>query len=421
MPKRKRVVITGLGLITPIGNNIESFWQNLINGQSGITKIDRFDASNFPTQIAAQVQDFEPADYIPKKDARRMDRFVQYACAAAKSAWEDSKLKISEENTSRIGVWIGSGVGGLETFENQYSNYVKKGVAGISPFFIPMMIPNMASGQVAIMLNAMGPNGCTVTACASGTNSIGDALEIIRHGKADVMIAGGAEAAITPMGIGGFCAMKALSTRNDNLKKTCQPFDANRAGFVMGEGAGVVVLEELEHALKRKANIYAEVVGYGYSGDAYHMVQPDENGKGAVLAFKMALEDADITPDAIDYINAHGTGTKLNDKVETAVIKKVFGDYSKQIPISSIKAATGHMLGAAGAVEFIASILAMKNNLIPPTLNYTDKDPDCDLDYVPNAARSKELNYILSDSLGFGGHNAVLIAKKYLGGANDGC
>ncbi len=420
MPNRRRVVITGLGLITPIGNNPEKFWQNLIRGQSGIGKIDRFDVSTFPTQIAAQVKDFDPADYIPKKDARRMDKFVQYACAAAKSAWEDSGLSISAANASRMGVWIGSGVGGLETLENQCFNYVNKGAAGISPFLIPMMIPNMAAGQVAIMLGAMGPNGCTVTACASGTNSIGDALEIIRHGKADVMIAGGAESSISTIGIGGFCAMKALSTRNDELEKACQPFDANRAGFVMGEGSGIVVLEELEHALARKANIYAELVGYGYSGDAYHMVQPDEEGQGAGLAFKMALRDADIKPEVIDYINAHGTGTKLNDKVETTVIKQVFGEYSKQIPISSIKAATGHMLGAAGAVELIAALLAIKYNLIPPTLNYSEKDPDCDLDYVPNEARSKKVNYILSDSLGFGGHNAVLIAKEYPGGDSDG-
>jgi 3-oxoacyl-[acyl-carrier-protein] synthase II len=358
------------------------------------------------------VKDFNVQDYIPKRDARRMDLFVQYACAAARLAVEDAGLSINPGNAARIGVWIGAGIGGIETLEKQHSALMEKGVNGISPFFIPMLIPNMAAGQVSIMLGAMGPNGCTVTACATGTSSIGDAFQIIQSGKADVMVAGGTEASITPLAVGGFCAMKALSTRNDEPTKASRPFDLNRDGFVMGEGAGIVVLEELEHALNRGADIVAEVIGYGSSADACHIVQPDPEGRGAVLAFNNALADAGISPEEVDYINAHGTGTKLNDIMETSAVKRVFGGHSTKMVLSSIKGATGHMLGAAGAVEFIASVLALHKSTIPPTLNLTDPDPECDLDYVPLKPRKMNIKTVLSDSLGFGGHNAALIIRK---------
>lgn len=412
MPER-RVVITGLGVISAIGNNKDDFWNNLVAGKSGITEITRFDPAPFPTRIAAQINDFQAQEYIPRKDARRMDRFVQYACAAALTALKDANLEISAEEANRTGVWIGSGIGGIETFENQHSAYLKKGGNGISPFFIPMMIANMASGQVAIFTGAKGPNGCTVTACATGTNSIGDAFHMIRNNKADVMITGGTEASITPTAIGGFCAMKAMSTHNEEPAKACRPFDQNRSGFVMGEGSGVIILEELEHALNRGAHIYAELVGYGASADAFHMVQPDDKGLSPAIAFEMAIKEAGLKPEEIDYINAHGTGTGLNDKVETMVIKKVFGEHSKNLVVSSTKAATGHMLGAAGAVELIAATLALVNNTIPPTLNLETPDPECDLDYNPLIARPRELNAVLSDSLGFGGHNSALIIKRY--------
>ncbi|MGI6452149.1 MAG: beta-ketoacyl-ACP synthase II [Syntrophomonadaceae bacterium] len=411
MPKR-RVVVTGLGMITPIGNNKQDFWNNLVEGKTGISEIKAFDASGYPTRIAAQVKDFNVQDYIPKRDARRMDLFVQYACAAARLAVEDAGLSINPGNAARIGVWIGAGIGGIETLEKQHSALMEKGVNGISPFFIPMLIPNMAAGQVSIMLGAMGPNGCTVTACATGTSSIGDAFQIIQSGKADVMVAGGTEASITPLAVGGFCAMKALSTRNDEPTKASRPFDLNRDGFVMGEGAGIVVLEELEHALNRGADIVAEVIGYGSSADACHIVQPDPEGRGAVLAFNNALADAGISPEEVDYINAHGTGTKLNDIMETSAVKRVFGGHSTKMVLSSIKGATGHMLGAAGAVEFIASVLALHKSTIPPTLNLTDPDPECDLDYVPLKPRKMNIKTVLSDSLGFGGHNAALIIRK---------
>jgi 3-oxoacyl-[acyl-carrier-protein] synthase II len=412
MPKH-RVVITGLGMISPIGNNKADFWNNLLKGSSGITEIDRFDTAEFPSKIAALVQDFDVSSYIPRKEARRMDLFVQYACSAAKIAVEDAGLSLGEELSKRTGVWIGSGIGGIETLEKQHYNMMGKGINAISPFFIPMMIPNMASGQVSIMLNARGPSGCTVTACASGSNSVGEAFQLIQNGKADIMITGGTEASITPLAIGGFCAMKALSTANQIPSKACRPFDIARDGFVMGEGAGILVLEELGHALNRGANIYAEIVGYGTSSDAFHMVQPDNEGRGAVAAFKMALNDARVHPEEVDYINAHGTGTQLNDIMETAAIKEVFGEHSKNLLVSSIKGATGHMLGAAGAIELIASALALVNNLVPPTINLDTPDPLCDLDYVPKLPRKKELKVVLSDSLGFGGHNAALVIRKY--------
>ncbi len=411
MPER-RVAITGLGVVSPVGLDKDEFWSNLVAGRSGIGLIDRFDASQFPTRIAAQVKNFDVQQYIPRKDARRMDLFVQYACAAAKQAALDAALDFAVLDRQRTGVWIGSGIGGIETLEQQHNALLKRGVSGVNPFFIPMMIANMASGQVSIMFGVHGPNGCTVTACASGTNSIGEALGFVRRGEADIMITGGTEAAITPISIAGFCAAKALSTRNDEPDKACRPFDADRSGFVMGEGAGILILEEMEHARRRGARIYAELIGYGASGDAVHVVQPDPEGKGAALAFKNALADAGISPEQVDYINAHGTGTDLNDMMETKAIKAVFGQHAYKLSVSSIKAATGHMLGAAGAVELIATVLSLHNDIIPPTLNLENPDPECDLDYTPVEARSKPLSVAMSDSLGFGGHNAALVVRK---------
>lgn len=410
---KRRVVVSGMGLVTPIGNDLPSFWDNLLAARSGVAPIDRFDASRFPTRIAAQVKDLKIEDYIPHKDARRMDPFVQYACAAARMAVENAGLLVTPEESHRIGVWIGSGIGGLETLEKQHNVLLNKGPGSMSPFFIPMMIPNMAAGQVAIMLGVRGPNGCTVTACASGSNSVGDAFQLIQLGKADVMICGGTEASITPVGIGGFCSMRAMSTLNDEPQKACKPFDLNRSGFVMGEGSGILVLEELEHARQRGARIYAEVLGYGTSGDANHIVQPDPQGKGAMLAFRMALEDAGVDPEQVDYINAHGTGTQLNDATETAVIKEVFAEHSRSILINSTKPLTGHMLGAGGAVELIAAVMVVNNNLVPPTANLETPDPQCDLDYVPGTPRAREIKVAMSDSLGFGGHNAALVIGKY--------
>lgn len=410
---QRKVVISGFGLISPIGSGKKEFWDNLLQGKSGIGPIERFDSSVLATGIAAEVKDFQAQDYIPRKDARRMDRFVQYACAAAQMAVEDSNLKpILNSIKDRTGVIIGSGVGGIETFEEQHNRMLDRGPGAISPFFIPMMIPNMASGQVAIMLGVTGPNSCTVTACASATHAIGDAFRAIQNNKADVMLAGGSEAAITPMAIGGFCAMKALSTCNNEPDKACRPFALNREGFVMGEGAGILVLEEMEHALNRGIIPYAELIGYGCSADAFHMVQPDAEGKGAAAAFRRALDDAGINPLAVDYINAHGTGTALNDLMETQAIKEVFGDYSYKMAVSSTKAATGHMLGAAGAVELIATVLGLAEQVVPPTLNLEEPDPLCDLDYVPLQARNMSLQIAASDSLGFGGHNAVVLVKK---------
>ncbi|ADI02208.1 beta-ketoacyl-ACP synthase II [Syntrophothermus lipocalidus] len=411
--KRKRVVVTGLGVISPVGNDIPSFWDSLLRGQSGVSVIERFDVSAYPTRIAAQVKHFNPGDFFSRKEARRMDRFVQFACAATKMALEDSGIVVDATLADRTGVWIGSGIGGLETYETQHNNLINKGAGGVSPFFIPMLIPNMASGQVSIMFGAKGPNGCTVTACATGTNCIGDAFRIIQRGDADIMIAGGAEAAITPLGIAGFCAMKALSTRNDEPEKASRPFDAERDGFVMGEGAGIVILEEMERALARGARIYAEVIGYGSTADAYHIVQPAPDGEGAARAFALALRDAGIEAKDVDYINAHGTSTDMNDPMETKAIKRTFGEHAYNVAISSTKSMTGHMLGAAGAVELMVAVLACKNDIIPPTINYTTPDPECDLDYVPNTCRSRTVRVAVSDSLGFGGHNAVLVVRKF--------
>lgn len=413
MLEQRRVVVTGLGVISPVGNDPVTFWKNLLEGKSGIALIDRFDTEGLPTRIAGQVRGFEPTDYISKKDARHMDRFIQFACAASQLAVEDAGLQINDSNSKRIGVWIGSGLGGVETYEAQFDNVTKRGIGAVSPFFIPMLIPNMAAGQVSILLGARGPNGCTVTACATATNSIGDAFRVIQRGDADVMITGGAEATITPVVISGFCSMKALSTRNDDPQGASRPFDADRDGFVMGEGSGIVILEELQHARQRGAKIYAELIGYGTAGDAYHMVQPEPGGEGAVRAMEMALQDAGIKPEEVDYINAHGTSTKINDAMETVAIKRVFGEHAGKVAISSTKSVHGHMLGAAGAVELMAAVLACKNDRVPPTINYMTPDPDCDLDYVPNAARAMRVRVAVSESLGFGGHNAVLVVRKY--------
>lgn len=409
----RRVVITGMGTICPVGHTIKDFWDNLMAGKSGIDIIDRFDPTDYPSKIAAQVKDFNAQDYMPRTEARRMDPFIQYACAASRIALEDAGLELSKHNPDRAGVLIGTGIGGLDIFEKQCLVLQKRGVGGINPFFIPMLIPNMAAGQVSIMYGAKGPSSCSVTACATATNSIGDAYRMIQHGTADIMISGGTEAPITPLSIAGFCAMKALSTHNDRPQQACRPFDVDRDGFVMGEGSGIVILEELEHALQRGAKIYAELIGYGSSSDAYHIVQPDPEGDGAVRAINAALSESNLKASQLDYMNAHGTGTHFNDLVETKALKRVLGPDSGNLAITSTKSATGHMLGAAGAVELIAATLICNNNLIPPNINLDNQDPECDLDYVKGQARERQVNYAASESLGFGGHNAVLIISKY--------
>lgn len=408
-----RVVVTGLGVVSPIGIGKEVFWENLVAGRNGISRITHFDASAFSTQIAGEAKDFNPADYLEKKEARRLVRFIQFAVAAAQIAVKDSNLSISPELAPEIGVVIGSGIGGISFLEEQARTLQEKGPDKISPFTVPYMITDMAAGYVSINLGAKGPNSCVVTACASGTNSIGDASKIIQRGAAKAMIAGGTEASITPLGLGSFCAARALSTRNDDPEHASRPFDKERNGFVMGEGAGIVILEDLEFAKARGAKIYAEIIGYGMSGDASHITAPAPEGEGAVRAIRAALKDANLSADQVDYINAHGTSTILNDKYETIALKTVFGERAKSIPISSNKSMIGHLLGATGAVELIATILSINNETIPPTINYENPDPDCDLDYVPNQARKQPINIAMSNSFGFGGHNAILIVKKY--------
>ncbi|MEK3938681.1 beta-ketoacyl-ACP synthase II [Bacillus sp. FSL R5-0431] len=409
---KKRVVVTGLGALTPLGNDVESTWKNAVAGVSGVGPITRVDSSEYTAKVAAELKNFNIEDYMEKKEARKMARFTQYAVVAAQKALEDSRLEITDEIAPRVGVWVGSGIGGLETFEEQFEVYSNKGARRVSPFFVPMMIPDMATGQISIALGAKGVNSCTVTACATGTNSIGDAFKVIQRGDADAMITGGTEAPLTKMSFAGFCANKALST-NPDPETASRPFDKNRDGFVMGEGAGIIVLEELEHALKRGATIYAEIVGYGSTGDAYHITAPAPNGEGGVRAMKEAIRDAGLSVEEIDYINAHGTSTPYNDKFETMAIKEVFGEHANQLAISSTKSMTGHLLGAAGGVEAIFSVLAIKDSVIPPTINLETPDEECDLDYVANEARSKEVQVALSNSLGFGGHNATIIFKKY--------
>lgn len=408
---KKRVVVTGLGALSPLGNDVDTSWNNAINGVSGIGPITRVDAEEYPAKVAAELKDFNVEDYMDKKEARKMDRFTQYAVVAAKMAVEDADLNITDEIAPRVGVWVGSGIGGLETLESQFEIFLTKGPRRVSPFFVPMMIPDMATGQISIALGAKGVNSCTVTACATGTNSIGDAFKVIQRGDADVMVTGGTEAPLTRMSFAGFSANKALST-NPDPKTASRPFDKNRDGFVMGEGAGIIVLEELEHALARGAKIYGEIVGYGSTGDAYHITAPAQDGEGGARAMQEAIKDAGIAPEEIDYINAHGTSTYYNDKYETMAIKTVFGEHAHKLAVSSTKSMTGHLLGAAGGIEAIFSILAIKEGVIPPTINIQTPDEECDLDYVPDEARRQELNYVLSNSLGFGGHNATLIFKK---------
>lgn len=410
--EKRRVVITGIGAVSPLGNDAYTSWENAVAGKNGIGPLTRVNADDFPAKVAAEVKDFDPTNFIDKKDVRKMDRFTHYAVASALMAVQDSNLTIDDSSADRVGVWIGSGIGGMETFEKQFESFLNRGYRRVSPFFVPMMIPDMAAGQVSIFLGAKGFNSCTVTACATGTNSIGDAFKVIQRGDADVMISGGTEAPITRMSIAGFCANTALS-KNPDPETASRPFDKERDGFVIGEGAGIVVLEELEHALKRGAKIYAEVVGYGATGDAYHITAPAPEGEGGARAMKMAIDDAGITPDKIGYINAHGTSTDYNDKFETAAIKKVFGDHAYQLAVSSTKSMTGHLLGAAGAVEAIFTAMALKEGILPPTMNLKNPDPDCDLDYVPNEARKVNITYAMSNSLGFGGHNATLVLKKY--------
>ncbi len=410
--EKRRVVVTGIGAVTPLGNDAETTWKNIVAGQSGIDIVTRVNPDDFPAKVAAEVKDFDPSLFMDRREARKMDRFTQYAVAAALMAVKDANLEIGEHNAERVGVWIGSGIGGMETFEQQFEIFQQRGYRRVSPFFVPMMIPDMAAGQVSIILGAKGINSCTVTACATGANSIGDAFKVIQRGDADVMITGGTEAPITKMSFAGFCANTALST-NPDPKTASRPFDKNRDGFVMGEGAGIVVLEELEHALRRGAKIYAEIVGYGATADAYHITAPAPGGEGGVRAMRLALQDAGLQPEDIDYINAHGTSTEYNDKYETIAIKEVFGDHAYKLAISSTKSMTGHLLGATGAVEAIFSVLAIRDGVIPPTINYETPDPECDLDYVPNEARRQTVRAVLSNSFGFGGHNATLIFKAY--------
>jgi len=415
--EKKRVVMTGMGLATPVGNTIPKYWNSLLEGRSGVRRLQCFDPSKFSSQIAAEVLDFDPSKYLNPKETRKNDRFVQFAIAASKDAVVDSKIDFSTTNRDRAGVMIGSGIGGLHTIEAEHNKYrdrgPEKGPSKISPFLIPNIIVNMAPGQVSIYFKVRGPNLAVVTACASGNHAIGSAMRVIQKGEADVMITGGSEAALTVMGFGGFCALRALSTRNDEPEKASRPFDKERDGFVMGEGSGIVILEELEHAKKRNANIYCEVIGYSMNADAYHITAPDPEGVGATQCMKRCLEDAALKPEEIDYINAHGTSTYYNDKIETLAIKKVFKEHAKKLAISSTKSVTGHLLGAAGGVEAITCALAITNNIVPPTINLDNPDPDCDLDYVPNKPRKMPINIILSNSLGFGGHNATLAFKKY--------
>ncbi|NQT00012.1 MAG: beta-ketoacyl-ACP synthase II, partial [Candidatus Omnitrophica bacterium] len=406
MDGKNRVVITGLGIVSPLGNKVTELWSSLTAGISGVSNITQFDPTEFDSKIAGEVKGFDPSPHISPKDARRMDKFVQYAVIAAFQAVADAQLKLDSEDPFQIGVVVGSGIGSLYTVEVQHRAMLEKGPKKMSPFTIPMLIVNMAAGQIAISLGVKGPNSAVATACASGAHAIGDAFRIIQRGDAQVMIAGGSESCVCSIGVGAFCAMRALSTRNSEPERASRPFDKDRDGFVIAEGAGIVVLESLEHAQQRGANIYAEVAGYGMSADAYHMTAPDPEGQGAARAMSEALRDAQARPEDVSYINAHGTSTSLNDKVETKAIKKALGESAKKIPVSSTKSMTGHLLGAAGAVEFVACCLAINNNIVPPTINYETPDPDCDLDYVPNQARELKVDLTLSNSLGFGGHNA---------------
>ena len=413
MIQENRVVVTGLGVVSPIGIGKEKFWESLKAGQNGIIKITRFDPTGYTAQIAGEVPEFDPVQFIDKKETKRMDRYTQFALAAARLAFEDAQIK--NIDSERTGVFVGAGIGGMETLHNQYEKLFSKGASRISPFFIPMMIANMAAGNIAIAFKLQGPCECVVTACASGTNCIGDAFRAIQRGEADVMLAGGSEAAISPAGVAGFASMKALCTdHNDDPAHASRPFDKNRSGFVMGEGSGLIVLEELEHAKARGAHIYAEIVGYGRNDDAYHITTPAPGGVIQAKCMKLALDDAGLKPEEIDYINAHGTSTQFNDRGETEAIKSVFGEHAYKLAVSSTKSMTGHMLGAAGGIEAIAAVLSVENDIIHPTINYETPDEGLDLNYVPNEAQTRTVNSAISNSFGFGGHNACVVFKKFV-------
>ena len=411
----RRVVITGLGAVTPIGTGVSEYWNALLEGRSGIKRIEKFDVSEFSSQIAGEVEGFNPKDFFDAKSIRRMDKSTQFALAASIMAKDDAGIDFSQYDPYRIGVILGSGIGGMETLDTQFRTMLDKGPNRVSPLFIPMMISNILAGQIGMQFKAKGPNMVITTACASSTHAIGVAYRLIKEGEADIIISGGSEAAITPLALAGFCSMKALSTRNDEPEKASRPFDKERDGFVMSEGAGVLILEELEHAKKRGAKIYAEIIGFGMTADAYHITAPDPEGEGAKKAMELALSSANIKPEEVDYINAHGTSTPLNDKLETLAIKKLFGEHAYKLAISSNKSMIGHLLGAAGSVEAIATALTLKEGVIPPTINYENPDPECDLDYVPNEARSQPVDIGLSNSFGLGGQNACLVIKKYTG------
>jgi 3-oxoacyl-[acyl-carrier-protein] synthase II len=411
--QNKRVVITGLGAITPIGKNLVDYWDALLQGKSGVGAVTLFDASDHACRIAAEVKDFDPHKYLDKKDAKRMDRFAQFGVCASIQAIADAKFEINELNAEQVGVLIGTGVGGLRVMETQNENLITKGPKKVSPFTIPMMIGNMAAGLTAIHTGAKGPNSCTVTACAAGSHAIGDAFRLVQGGYAKAMICGGAEAAVTPLSFAGFCSAKALSTRNDSPDHASRPFDRDRDGFVMGEGSGILFIEELDQALARGARIYAEIIGYGMTCDAYHMTSPVPGGQGAARAIELALLDGDLNPNQVDYINAHGTSTQANDSNETKAIKKALGDRASQIVVSSTKSMTGHLLGGSGGIEAVATVMAIANDQVPPTINLQHPDPECDLDYIPNASRKQQVNVALSNSFGFGGHNVTLAFKKY--------
>jgi len=411
----RRVVITGIGLVSSLGIGTEATWQALLAGTSGVTRVTRFDITAYAAQIAAEVKGFDPLDFVEKKDVKKMDVFIQYALAASQFAMDDSGLRITPENAPDVGVFIGSGIGGFQTIEREHSALLAGGPRKISPFFIPSAIINLASGQVSIRFGAKGPNLASCTACSASAHAIGDSFEIIKRGDADVMITGGSEAAITPMSLGGFAALRALSTRNDEPHRASRPFDKDRDGFVIGEGAGTLIIEELGHATRRGAKIYAEIVGYGMSGDAYHITAPSEDGDGGVRVMRMAVKKAGIRPDQVDYINAHGTSTPYNDKLETLAIKTLFGDHARTLAISSTKSMTGHLLGGAGGLEAGISALAVHHQIAPPTINLDQPDPECDLDYVPCKSRPMPITYALSNSFGFGGTNAALLFKKFDG------
>ena len=410
---RRRVAVTGVGMVSPVGLDTRETWKALLQGRSGVGYVTRFDTSKFPTKIAAEVKGFDPLLYLIPKEVRKMDLFIQYAISASDYAVDASGLEITPENGERVGVFIGSGIGGFGIIEREHNNFLARGPRRISPFFIPSTIVNLAAGQVSIRIGAMGPNSATCTACSAGSHAIGDSFRMIQRGETDVMIAGGTEAAITPMGMGGFSAMRALSKRNDAPEKASRPFDRNRDGFVMGEGAGILVLEELEQARKRGAEILAEIVGYGMSGDAHHITAPPEDGSGAVRAMRKTLEDARVSPDQVDYINAHGTSTPPNDRIETLAIRTAFGDHARKLAVSATKSMTGHLLGAAGGLEGGVAVQTLKDQVIPPTINLETPDPDCNLDYVPHHARKADIRYAMSNSFGFGGTNACLLFKRY--------